>query len=209
MTKRSNSTTAERSRTRSPTPREILIPWVENWTFGTPQKNAENPQIQTIPLSVDGSSIICTIDEAFSPFELSSLSEGATRKSLTLRLSSRWDGAIDCMEASIMHRLIKEPETVFGCILTEDEVNDTYKPISMKKDNFPRNLRVKVNTTGSRKCRYWGIDKQRIDAPNHDQVNFNAKVHIRALWLGPDGWGLILDAADLQVQDAPIEECPF
>ena len=210
MTKRTNSTMAERARTRSPTPRgAIPIPWVENWAFGTPQKNTENPQIQTIPLSVDGSAIICTIDEAFSPFDLSSLSEVATRKSLTLRLSSTWDSVINCMEASIIHRITKESETIFGCVRSDEEVTDSYTAASMKKDKFPRNLRVKVNTTGSHKTRYWGIDKQRIDPPNHEQVNFNAKVHIRALWLGPDGWGLILDATDLQVQDAPIVECPF
>ena len=209
MTKRTNSTMAECARTRSPTSREILIPWVENWAFGTPQKNSENPQIQTIPLSVDGSAIVYTIDEAFSPFELSSRSEGATRKSLTLRLSPIWDSAFDCMEASITHRIQKESAAIFGCVRSEEEVTDSYKAISMKKDNFARNLRVKVNTTGSHKCRYWGIDKQRIDPPNHEQTTFNAKVHIRALWLGPDGWGLILDATDLQVQDAPVVECPF
>ena len=209
MVKRSISNMAERSRTRSPTPREILIPWVENWVLGEALKNAENPKVKTIPLTVDRKDILCTIEDAYSPFDLSSLSEGATRKSLTLRLSRKWDSVIDCMEASVIHRVAQESETIFGCVLTEDEVHDTYKPISMKKDNFPRNLRVKVNTVGAHQCRYWDIDKEKIDPPNHQQMNFNAKLHIRALWFRPDGWGLIFDAKDLQVQDAPIEECPF
>ena len=63
---------------------------------------------------------------------------------------------------------------------------------------------------GFHAVRYWDSQRQFTSAPeNLANYTFNARLHVRALWIGPDGWVLVLDATDLQIQDVPMNECPF
>ena len=198
------------SRSRSPTRVQQLIPPVSAWTFGAVRENVENSEVRTFPVSVDGKEVCLSMGGVVSPFELSSLSEGNARKSLTLRLPKPWEEAIGCMESCLLHELCEQTEHFFQRPLTENEVEALYKPCSQKKDDYPRHLRVKVNTSGFHACRYWDTERKLCEPPvDHANYIWNAKIHVRAVWFGPDGWGLVLDATDLQTQSAPVAECPF
>ena len=197
------------SRSRSPTRVQQLISPVSAWTFGAARENVENSEVRTFPISVDGKEVCLSMGGVVSPFEISSLSEGNARKSLTLRLPKTWEDVIECMEVCLMHEVCARADLFFQRPLTENDV-DLYKPCSQKKDNFPRHLRVKVNTGGFHACRYWDAERKLCEPPaDHANFTWNAKIHIRALWVASDGYGLVLDATDLQTQSAPVVECPF
>ena len=203
------SRSAMASRSRSPTRVQQLISPVSAWTFGAARENVENSEVRTFPISVDGKEVCLSMGGVVSPFEISSLSEGNARKSLTLRLPKTWEDVIECMEVCLMHEVCARADLFFQRPLTENDV-DLYKPCSQKKDNFPRHLRVKVNTGGFHACRYWDAERKLCEPPaEHTNYTWNSKIHVRALWVGPDGWGLVLDATDLQTQSAPVVECPF
>ena len=85
-----------------------------------------------------------------------------------------------------------------------------YKPVTKKTGDYPRHLRVKVNTTGLQAARYWDQAKKRISAlEDHAGLLFTAKVAIRALWFADDAWGLVVEATDLMLQEEISVECPF
>ena len=188
-----------------------LVPLVSTWILGEVRENLENCQVKTFPLAAGGSDIILVMSGVISPFELSSVSEGNARKSLTLRLPKAWDGEITCMEACVQKEMWERyARTIYNRDMQYEEFEALYKGISQQTGNYPRHLRVKVNTAGFHACRYWDSQRQHIPALDaHINYVFNARVQVRALWVGPDGWGLVIDATDLQVQDIPMEECPF
>ena len=109
-----------------------------------------------------------------------------------------------------MHEVLAQSLRFFGRKLSEEDVLTMYKPITKKTGEYPRQLRVKVNTTGYHSTRYWDAQRTRIDAPeSHAGKIFNAKVALRALWVAPEAWGLVCDATDLQEQEQAPEVCPF
>ena len=110
-------------------------------TFGSARVNLENDNVKTFPISVNGVDDVClSMGDVISPFELSSLSEGNSRKSLTLRLPKTWEEAIECMEACLLHRV--QTERLFQYAppsdeaLGSDEVEAIYKPCSQNKNQF-------------------------------------------------------------------------
>ena len=208
MVQRTISTMASRS--RSPTRAQELIPPVAAWTFGAARANTENSEVNTFPVSFAGKDVYLSMGGVVTPFEISSLSEGNARKSLTLRLPKAWEESVECMESCLLHEVCAQTRRFFRCALEEHEVEAMYKPCSQKKDDYPRHIRVKVNTSGFHACRYWDVERKLCEPPmDHANFTWNAKIHVRALWTGPDGWGLVLDATDLQIQSAPVVECPF
>ena len=91
----------------------------------------------------------------------------------------------------------------------EQQAQEMYKPVTKKTGEYPRNLRAKVNTTGVHSARYWDANKERADPPtDHTGLAMNARVLLRGLWFGPEAWGLVCDATDLQLLKEEAE-CPF
>ncbi len=202
----SRMTTSSRSppQTRAPAAR---IPPVKNWAF-LPSR-AESG-IKSVPVTYEQGPIILSLEDVLSPFEPSSYVEESTRKTLTLRLSKEWDAAFDCFEACLLHEVASRREEFFGRPLGEEEVREMCKPITKKTGDYPRNLRVKLNTAGLYAARYWAADKTRLDPPESlAGVTFNVRVSLRAIWIGDDAWGVVADCTDLQLVDQPTEECPF
>ncbi len=114
------------------------------------------------------------------------------------------------MEAALQHEVQAQSTLFFSSPQTIEQVSDAYKHVTRKKDAYPRHLRVKVNTTGLQAVRYWGADKQRIDAlESHAGALFTAKVLLRSLWFADDAWGLVCEATDLMQQVEVAAECPF
>ena len=183
----------------------ISIPSVEAWTFGAITGDGA---VKSYPITCGGMDLVLNIQDCVAPFDASSLKD-ASRKTLTLRLSRDWDGPLGIVEAALLKMVHANSEEYFGQRLTEDEILGRYKAITKKMGKYPRNLRVKLSE-GVRATRYWDAERARIDAPSHHAgMAINTVVHLRGLWIGADAFGLVCDATDLQILEAPVVECPF
>jgi hypothetical protein len=180
------------------------MPPVAQWTFERTSQEGK-----TMAISYEGKPIVLTI-EASSSFELSSFSAESSRKSLTLRLPPFWGERFECMEACLLDAVQKEAPRFLGSALTFEQVSEAYKPVTKKTGEYPRNLRVKVNTMGLQATRYWDIAKNRVKPPEtHAGMLFSARVTLRSLWFANDTWGLVAECTDLMATEEEAAECPF
>ena len=196
------------ARSRSPKNRTPLLPPVKELGFlPAPPSSAG---VRNVPLSYQHQALSVTINNAHSPFEPSSLSEGSTRLTLTLRLPKEWDASFDCFEACLIHEVAERSEEFFGRAIAAEEVQAMYKPISKKTGEYPRTLRAKLNTAGPYRVRYWSANREAVDTPqSHAGANCNARVALRGLWLGEDAWGVVAECIDLQLTEEVAAACPF
>ena len=181
-----------------------MIPAVSEWVFAP---KAAEASVTVFPLSHQGKPIVVTLD-ATSPFDLSSVDPAHTRKSLSLRLSREWESQFECMEACLVHEVALRGVELLGDPAIEPSAS--YKSICKKNEQYPTHLRVKVNTTGGGKVRYWGVDKNRMDAPiDHAGCTWTVRIELRAVWVSGGSWGLVALATDLMLKEAEAVECPF
>jgi len=203
--KRARQTTAAKN---VPTVANIpLIPPVNDWTFGAPRQEGVMA-IHGLTYSDGGIAIM--VDSTYAPFELGSMDVANSRKTLTLRLPGHMDEPFACAEAALVHEVASRSSDFFGRLLSEEQIGAMYKPITRKNGEFPRHLRVKVNTVRGNRTRYWDASRARAEPPDsHAGAFFNARVQLRAIWIGADAWGLVCDATDLQMQETEAVDCPF
>ena len=195
-------------RSRSPPGKKEYLPVVKDLHFSPPA--GPSGPVRTWGISNKGQPCAVTLSGVLSPFDPSSPMEDATRLTLTLRLPSGWDSVFDCFEACMFHEMVERSVEFFGRAMSEDELKDWYKPITRKVEEYPRHLRVKVNTQGSYRTRYWGSDKQPAQPPEiHAGLSFNARIVFRGVWIGEDAFGVVCDCTDLQVADGAAVACPF
>ena len=177
------------------------IPAVSEWAFAA---QASEASVAIFPLSHQSKPIIVVLD-ATSPFDISSMDPAHTRKSLSLRLSPAWEEHFGCMEACLIHEAGKLPQLGLG-----GDPGFTYKPICKKTDAYPTHLRVKVNTTGLQRVRYWDQNKNRVDPPaDHSGLSWSVRVELRAVWVSGGSWGLVALATDLLQKEVEAVQCPF
>jgi len=186
-----------------------FIPAVKSWTFGDACTSGDG-SVRTFPLSCGGMDLNCNIQGCISPFEPSSM-DGAARKSLVLRLPETWDEPLGLMEEALVKEVAARSKVLFGEDRSEDELRKKYKHITKKTEQYPRNLRCKLNTEGYYATRFWNLSREKIDAPlEYAGLMFSAVVRFRAIWIGADAWGLVSDATDLQLLgERECPECPF
>ena len=183
-----------------------FVPQVKTWKFGPAQGDSE---VKSHPLTVGGMDIVLNLQGCVSPFDSSSLNGGA-RKTLTLRLPQVWDEPFGSMETALIKEAAVKSQSLFGEQLTEEQLQERYKPISKKTGEYPRQLKTKLNTEGYYAVRYWDSERKRADAPgDHIGLMFNAVIRLRALWASSEAWGLVCDATDLQLLETAQVECPF
>ena len=193
------------ARSRSPVPRDSKIPAVKAWSFEKTSREGK-----TWAISHGGKPIELTLEGLYSPFDLGSFQEASTRKTLTLRLPKEWDNVFDCMESCLVHEAQEQSSRFFGQPQSPEQIADAYKAITKKNGDYPRHLKVKVQTAGISSVRYWDKDRKRISAPvDHTGLLFTAKVVLRSLWFAEDAWGTVAEATDLMLQDEVTTECPF
>ena len=184
------------------------LPSVATWTFGDAREVSEG--LRSFPISIDGKWLTVQILATLAPFELSSLNEGSSRKTLTIRLPKGWDEPFGTMEAALVKEAAANSQALFGERLSEEQLLERYKPISKKTGEYPRNVRAKVNQGGAYATRFWNMDKAAAPAPEaFTGRTFNAVLTLRSLWTSNDAWGLVCDAIDLQAAGGPPAECPF
>ena len=183
-----------------------FIPQVKAWKFGDAQGDGE---VKSRPVSCGGQDIVLNIQGCLSPFDASSLNDSA-RKTLVLRLPQVWDGPFGEMEAALLKEAATNSSVFFGEKLSEEQLLERYKPVTKKTGEYPRQLKVKINTSGFYAVRFWDSERARVDAPGDcSGLLFNAVLRVRALWVSSDAWGLVVDGTDLQLLESAQAECPF
>jgi hypothetical protein len=185
------------------------IPDVATWTIGEAREASD--EIRSFPLTIDRKWLRLQLCDVVSPFELSSLNESSSRKSLTLRLPAEWDGALGALEEALVKVAVTRSEQLFGGKLTEEQVLSRYKPITKKMAEYPRTVRTKVNLgIGPYATRFWDLSRSAVAPPElFSGQHFHCVLIVRSLWVSPAGWGLVCDASDLQILDGPPAACPF
>ena len=185
------------ARSRSPaSPRKMDTP-VSNWKLGEAVE-AENG-LKFAGLTTSGGPIILTL-AGVTPFEPSSWQEGSLVKNLDIRLDKLTEEKLECMQACIAEKFS----------LPKYKTN-AFKPFLHKREEYPANLRAKLQTTGLTRTRCWDRDRKQTQAPeNFAGATFDAKVLLKGIWYSEECWGASLQATDLMlVAEAPVPECPF
>ena len=189
-----------------------MIPPVSSWDIHS--HSTDSHGLRTVPVSYEQRPIALTIQDAYSPFEPSAFIEGSPRKTLALNLTAEWDDALECFEACLLHEVAAKSLQIFGRTLGQAEVQQMYKPLSRKVGEYPRNLRVKLNTAGFYAATFWAPDKtrliHRLETPESlAGRTLNVRVALRAIWIGDDAWGVVADCTDVQLTPMAPEVCPF
>ena len=78
------------------------------------------------------------------------------------------------------------------------------------KGEYQSHLRCKLNSAGTKSCRCWGLDKQRIDMPEdlRAPAALVPIVQVKSLWIMHKEVGLTLEATDVMCA-IPEGTCPF
>ena len=188
------------ARSRSPTtpPKPKMTDPVSKWKLGEIVE-AEGG-LQFAGLTVQGGPIILTLVGCVAPFEPSSWQEESLVENLDLRLDKLTEETLECMQACIaeQYRLPKYKA-------------DAFKPFLHKKEDYPANLRAKLQTTGLTKTRFWDSNKKLTEPPeSYAGGTFEAKVLLKGIWYAESAWGVSLQTTDLMLtREAPIPDCPF
>ena len=184
----------------------LPVPQPKTWTIGAAIK-AVDGAINTFPLSIGGVDITLAMHGCLAPFDASSLTDGP-RKNLLLRLPAVWENSWERIDTDILALAEKHATTLFGAALTTSDLVGRYKAVSEQKGLYPRQLKSKICTEGFHAARFWDPEKRRVD-PTTSTANctYNVVVKVRALWVGTENFGLVVDLTDLQATD--VAECPF
>ena len=182
-------------RSHSPSSRKMDSP-VSAWKLGSVVE-AENG-LRFAGLTTSGGPIILTL-AGVTPFEPSSW-EGSLVKNLDIRLDAATEGKLSCMQACVAEtfRLPRYKA-------------DAFKPFLHKKEEYPANLRAKLQRTGLTRTRFWDTDKKQTQAPEcYAGATFDCKVLLKGIWYSEECWGASLQVTNLMlVAEAPVPECPF
>ena len=188
------------SRSRSPPtppPQPKMTNPVSSWKLG--EIVDVEGGLQFASLTTADGPIILTLS-GIAPFAPSSWQEKLLMKNFDIRLNAATEGQLECMQACIAERLTLPKYKT-----------DAFKPFLHKKEEYPSNIRVKLQTTGLTKTRFWGSDKKLSEPPeSFAGATFEAKVLLKGIWYAEAAWGVSLHATDLMlVAEAPVPECPF
>ena len=152
-----------RSRSPATPPKPKMNNPVSSWKLG--EIVEVEGGLQFASLTTAGGPIILTLVGCVAPFEPSSWQEESLVKNLDLRLDKLTEEKLECMQACVAEtfRLAKYK-------------TDADKPLLHKREEYPANIRVKLQTTGSTKTRFWGSDKKLSEPPErYAGATFEAK----------------------------------
>ena len=82
--------------------------------------------------------------------------------------------------------------------LFKGEATD-YRDCLQVKGEYPSQLRHKLNIAGTKSCRFWDLNKQRIDVPEdlRSPAALVPIVQVKSLWRVRKEVGIALECADL------------
>ena len=177
------------------------------WHIGevlTSQKGA-----RCAPISDNGKPIILQLtsihDGLTSPFGVSSFGpEETIRKSLELRCTPELEAFVARLDVWARNYLQDNADRLFKGKPIE------YRDCLQLKGEYPSQLRCKLNIAGTKSCKFWSHDKQRIDLPEDLRAPAAVVpiVQVKSLWVMHKEVGITLECTDLMCL-IPEGICPF
>ena len=133
----------------------------------------------------------------------------ATRVNLMLRPNAAQQAELEELDKWVLAYAAKNSERFFGKTLSAAQVKDRYLPCLKASDKYPPTVRVKMNLEGIGKTRFWTQDGEETAAPKSwAGCTVQAIIRLKALWLMPSQFGIILELTDAHVYE-PQRVCPF
>ena len=127
----------------------------------------------------------------------------ATRKSICFRVHEELESKLCDVDAYMCNYITKNSARLFK------GKQMTYKPLLQTKEDYPALLRAKINTGGTKACRFWTPQFARCDAPQDlRECGLVPRVCFRSLWKMGSECGISVDVTDL-LCDTADEVCPF
>jgi hypothetical protein len=186
----------------------LMFPVVADWSFG--EVDSLDNGSKFIPVACGPNAIDLCMSNVLSPFGISNYDSQKSRKGLVLQLDHMWNAPLDCMTECLIHEISKRSQTFLGRQVDEQTVQDMYKNILKKKDNFPICITAKLTTTGTSKTRFWDMNRKRIESPtDFTSLYLNVKVCIKGLYITADqSISIIANITDCQLITTETS-CPF
>ena len=140
----------------------------------------------------------------YAPFGASAYNDPqAIRKSICFRVHEDLESKLCDVDAYVGSYIAKNSARLFK------GKQMTYKPLLQTKEDYPALLRAKINTSGTRACRFWTPQFARCDAPQDlRECGLVPRVCFRSLWIMGSECGISVDVTDL-LCDTADEVCPF
>ena len=166
---------------------------------------------RSIPLTSDGKAVLWTpptlSEVAFEPTSFSG--EEVSRVSLVLRATDAIVETLTALDAYVIGLLALHSIRVFGKPMTEDEVRGRWSPSLKTNPKYPTTWKMKINLQGRGEVKLWNKDKTRREPPvSWLECRAQPKVTVRGLWMMSKELGLLMEASDILLDEAP-QECPF
>jgi hypothetical protein len=183
---------------------------IDTNTLSIGEVSISNRGAKSCSLSNNSQPILVQLSNVRTPFGTNSF-EPSDRQNLDYSLDSSVTAAVARLDDWVVAAVVQRSEQLFGKILSKEQVLDKFKPsVTLpKKGDFPPTLRSKVNVTGTKVVRVWGLDgKPRSMPEDLRQCSITCKLHVRSLWFMGPQFGLTMETLDLQVEEDSVS-CPF
>ena len=157
---------------------------------------------------MDNASLSCQVttpDKALhAPLAASAYNDPqATRTTICLSVHEELQASLSNVDAYFSDYIAKHSNRLFkGKPMT-------YKPLLQLKEDYPALFRAKINTGGSKACKFWTPQYGRCDPPlNLRECGLIPIGCFRSLWIMGSECGITVDVTDL-LCDTSTEECPL
>ena len=173
-------------------------------TFRHLQKALDPPLLT----NADGSPIIVQLTDVHNPLKAPFGSSAyndptAVRRNVCFRCDQDLEEKIKRVDTYMSGYLKTHAERLFK------NKAMTYKPILLTKDDYPSLIRCKINTSGSKACRFWTHQFARCEMPDDLRLcGLVPRVDFKSLWIMGSDAGISLEVSDL-LCDQIEETCPF
>ena len=175
-----------------------------SYTLGDVQTSSKGIRSALLTDSIGNPVFIVANEQLSAPFGASAFNDpDATRKNICFRCTPAIEAQFDAIDKYMESYIQDNCQRLFrGKAMT-------YKPALQTKEDYAPLLRCKINTAGSRACRFWTPMYSRCDAPAElKECSLLPRICVRGLWIMAGECGLQLEVTDLMC-DAVQETCPF
>ena len=171
-------------------------------TVAEPQQTPKGAKIAF--LSANGPVRICLAKPSQplqAPWGCSSFDDSATRVNLDLSCPPALDAFFADVDKQIKTYLLEHSETFFKKKLTNEQLDQIYKPTVLKRDDYDPQIRTKLNLTDD-KVSCYDFDHNPIEVDKKDLKNCSIVpiVHLKNLWFMGGNVGLVIDIQSMLVK---------
>ena len=137
-----------------------------------------------------------------------------------MNLDVRLDNAdaltfFDELDSWAVQYIADNAERIFKRAMTREQVTAGYHPCVRRKDGYDPLLHAKISTDGLSAIHCWDTDGAARELPSEwRRTRLQLRFHVTGLWIMGSGFGLVVNATDMQVVSELLDPaaervCPF